>query len=590
MKKIIVISSKLMFLLIFQFPVLGQNEVPINAVNISWNQIVKYDSLNPGLKIKKIEAENGGVINPPVGSTRLKTNLKSGEIKQIGTVTEVNPTASSPKGRVMNEAFPCRNFTALDDNNTSIPPDVNGTVGFNHLMTTLNSQVRIQNKNGGIISTVALLAFWQAYFPSVTDVFDPKITYDPYNHKFIFVTVAQRRSGASSLLIALSQTPDPTGNWWGYQIDADGDNNEWFDYPSVGFNKKWIAISGNMFGNPLASGGFTTTRTFVFRKFDLYAGAGTSYNSWDRSDYSTICPAITYDNGIEELWCVTNDDVNDNDLRLFKISGATNTPSFTEDNWITVGTDWAPNGVNAPQSGGTSIDLGDQRIQNVFYRAGSIWSAQTIFMPTSSPTYAGLQIARLNPYAGSHIETIRFLDASGAGMYGYPSIAVNDDGDFFVGYGAFFTTTFASGYFSYRRNGSGSFEHFNIANGLANYVKNDRSGKNRWGDYTATAIDPEDDKAVWTIQEYARTGNTWGTNWAKVCPISCPVTINVSGNYGSGTLKKWEATNFVNSTAINFSGTELKYDAGTRIILSSGFRAYQGSTFKAYIDGCGGVR
>lgn len=564
-----------------------QTEISPKATNVSWKQIALYDSTHPNLEMQKIQAEKTGVKNPKPGTKRLKNTPKQTDSKAVGQTTILNPMASAPNSRATAEAFPCRNFTALNSNNTSFPPDVNGAVGFNHLMTTLNSQVRIQEKNGNNISTVSLLAFWQAGLPSLTDVFDPKITYDPYNHRFIFVCCAQRRSAASSIVIALSQTSDPTGGWWMYQIDIDGNNDEWFDFPSMGFNKKWITISGNLFGSPLASGGFTTTRTFVFNKSDLYAGAGTTFFSWDRSDYFTICPAITYDNGIEELWCVTNDDVNDNDLRLFKVSGAVNSPSFTEETWITVGSDWGASGVNAPQSGAAGIDLGDHRVQSVFYRAGSLWSGQNIFIPDTGPTTAGVQVARMNPYSGTHIETIRFLDNSGAGMFGYPSVAVNVDGDLFVGYGAFFTTTFARGYYSYRRAGSGSFEHFNIANGLGTYVVNDSNGNNRWGDYTATVIDPEDDKAVWTIQEYALTGNAWGTNWAKVCPINCPSNLVVSGNYGSGTMKKWEATNNITSTAINQSGTQVKYDAGTRITLSPGFRAYQGTKFKAYIEGCG---
>ena len=39
------------------------------------------------------------------------------------------------------------NFEALPDNNTSIPPHTNGAAGPNHLMTMLNSEVVIQNKN-----------------------------------------------------------------------------------------------------------------------------------------------------------------------------------------------------------------------------------------------------------------------------------------------------------------------------------------------------------------------------------------------------------------------------------------------------------
>lgn len=579
-----------MSVLVFHLPIFAQNnqnEQPIKAINASWKAIVKYDSLNPNLKSKKIEAEKNGVKNPPLSSKRLKNGPRNELSKPIGKITELNPVASLSQGRSINEAFPCRNFTALNDNVSSIPPDVNGAVGFNHLMTTLNTQVRIQSKTGDTISTVSLLAFWRAYLPTIADVFDPKITYDPYNHRFIFVTVAERRSGASSVLLAISQTSDPTANWWVYQIDADGNDDEWFDYPSLGFNKKWVAVSGNMFGSPLMSGGFTNARTFVFRKSELYAGAALTYNFWDRNDYFTIVPATTYDNNIEELWCVTNNDFNDNDLRLFKIAGAANSPSFTEDNWITVGSDWAAGGINAPQSGGTPIDLGDHRVQTVFYRAGSLWSSQNIFMPVSNPTYGGIQAVRMNPYAVTHTETIYFLDNSGAGMYGYPSVAINADGDFFMGYAAFSTTTFASAYYSYRRNGSANFEHFNIGNGLANYVRNDSNGKNRWGDYTSTAIDPEDDRAVWTIQEYARNNNRWGTNWAKVCPVNCPNTLTVAGTYTSGTLKKWEATNNINSTAVNASGTQIKYDAGTKITLSSGFRANNGSTFRAYIEGCG---
>ncbi|MCU0326530.1 MAG: hypothetical protein MUF45_14960 [Spirosomaceae bacterium] len=452
-------------------PVEIKNEAPIQAVGISFDKIAKYHREHPDLKKTIIKAENNGVKNPKFETIRNKKTPKNLESKPMGQMIEANPDISTKNARV-NEPFPCRNFGALNQLNNSIPPDVNGAVGFNHVMTTLNDQVRIQDKNGNILSTVTLLAFFQAAFGGVTDVFDPKITYDPYNHRYIFVVAAQRRSAASSFILAISQSADPTAGWWFYQIDADGDDNEWFDYPSMGFNKKWIMVNGNMFGNPLADGGSTIRRNFVFRKFDLYAGAGTTYNSWDVSAYSTICPAITLDNNIEELWCVTNDDVNDNDLRLFKVSGGYTTPSFTEEGWITVGTDWAPTGPTAPQSGGTGIDAGDHRVQSVFYRGGSLWSAQTVFLPVSNPTTATAQFVRMNPYAETHIETIR-VGSSSTSMFAYPSVAINADGDLFTGFAAFSTTTFASGWTMYRRNGSSTFNFFNIANGLGNYVAND---------------------------------------------------------------------------------------------------------------------
>src|SRR5205823_3385779 len=67
------------------------------------------------------------------------------------------PTLPQPNGPAI-----ATNFAALGDNNTEIPPDTMGAAGPSHLLTMLNSQVRIQNKGGGIISTVSLASFWTA--------------------------------------------------------------------------------------------------------------------------------------------------------------------------------------------------------------------------------------------------------------------------------------------------------------------------------------------------------------------------------------------------------------------------------------------
>ena len=48
--------------------------------------------------------------------------------------------------------------------------------------------------------------------------------------------------------------------------------------------------------------------------------------------------------------------------------------------------------------------------------------------------------------------------------------------------------------------------------GQAAYQQLDGSGRNRWGDYSYTSLDPNDDMTMWTIQEYATsTSNIWGT-------------------------------------------------------------------------------
>jgi hypothetical protein len=45
---------------------------------------------------------------------------------------------------------------------------------------------------------------------------------------------------------------------------------------------------------------------------------------------------------------------------------------------------------------------------------------------------------------------------------------------------------------------------------------------NRWGDFSATVVDPTDDTSFWTLQEYAKfpvSGiSQWGTWWGKFHP------------------------------------------------------------------------
>src|SRR6266849_2820346 len=54
------------------------------------------------------------------------------------------------------------NFQALPDDNTAIPPDTHGAVGPNHLMTVLNTQVRVQDRAGTALSTTVSMDFFWA--------------------------------------------------------------------------------------------------------------------------------------------------------------------------------------------------------------------------------------------------------------------------------------------------------------------------------------------------------------------------------------------------------------------------------------------
>lgn len=188
------------------------------------------------------------------------------------------------------------NFQGLDDSFTVIPPDTQGAVGIDHVVTMLNDRVRVQTKNGTTLQTITLRSFWGLPFNSTP--FDPKITYDPVNNRWIALSVANSRSSSSIILIATSQTSNPLGVWNVRQVKADATatptSGVWADYPSLGFNGKWAVVQVNMFN--IANNAFNRSHIYVFNKAALYTNSTASIKLFSLTGFGAVqAPAITYD-------------------------------------------------------------------------------------------------------------------------------------------------------------------------------------------------------------------------------------------------------------------------------------------------------
>lgn len=158
-------------------------------------------------------------------------------------------TGSGPSGGALLAApspAAVSSFAAAGDNDTSIPPDTMGAVGPNNLMVALNTQVSIQSKAGSTSSTVSLDSFWNS-LSGVSGVFDPRLAYDPYNNRWIFVAGSNGESNSSKLLVGVSQTGNPSELWNLYETTVDGTGTDWGDYPSLGFTKDWVVVDLNLF-------------------------------------------------------------------------------------------------------------------------------------------------------------------------------------------------------------------------------------------------------------------------------------------------------------------------------------------------------
>jgi uncharacterized repeat protein (TIGR01451 family) len=422
---------------------------------------------------------------------------------------------------------PTASFQGLNDNGTAIPPDTDGTVGDDDVMTTLNTEVRITDRTGAQLARQSLDSFWSTL--SNPSAFDPKIEYDPFNDRWIFACTANAQLGSSSMLLGASDTSDPTGAWHLYRFDADGTNTNWADFPSIGFNKNWVVVSANMF--PKAGAGYAGGKLWIVDQADLYAGLATPTTSVVNTgtDAFTQAPAVTHDTTTNTEWLVEDWFGGTGELRVSSITGTGPSPEYNEgvsmptspQTWNDAG------GIIGRQSDSTQkIDTGDSRIGTVHYRDGSLWFAQGIFLPTDSPTRAAAQWWQITPDTGAIVQRGRLDSGSSTGrFYTYPSLAVNADEDVLLGYTRMASDQFASANYAWHdhTDAPGALRSDTVLKaGEASYFKDFGAGENRWGDFSHTVVDPLDDTAMWTVQEYAETpvggSDRWGVWWGEIEP------------------------------------------------------------------------
>ena len=477
------------------------------------------------------------------------------------------PSAAAVPGPALAAATPVYSgFQALLDNFTVIPPDTEGAVGPQHVVTMLNSQVLIQSRDGTWranypINLGGAGGFWSAVTTS-SDVFDPNMRYDAANDRWLASAAVDSQKSTSAMLVGVSQTGDPGGTWNLYKINV-GTSGNWGDYPVLGFNGNWVVVSLNFF--TVKNSNYVNTTLYVFSRSDLYQNGKGSYTTFS-DDLGELIPAADFDNQPNHLYFVRTfaGDAGVHDgvgtIEISQLQGPLGSETFAGGNVgeIVINDAWADAGANgadfAPQAGSTrKIDAGDSRCQNCLLRGGSIWCAHTIFLPLSIPTRSTVQWFQVDPSNLTVLQRGRIDDPSNTYFYAYPTIAVNKNNDALIGYNRFSAQDYPSAEFSFRMASdpaSALEPDVLFQAGQSSYVvAGTKSGSNRWGDFSRTWTDPADDLTFWTIQEYSVTAPSgrsgqWGTWWVRVTAPSLTVlqpptlaaqgTVNAASYQGGG--------------------------------------------------------
>ena len=433
-------------------------------------------------------------------------------------------------------------FLGVIDNHTAIPADTHGAVGPEHLMVALNTEIAVQTREGELLSKVGLSDFWGGFDHGF--VFDPKVVYDHLAKRWVLFTIADVNTTKSAVLIGLSKTSNPNGEWDMASIRVHPTsvktNYLYADYPSVGYNGKWLAASVNMYKGTNEVAGtkeFVGSRIYAFHKPDYIRNDRAFYTQFDDPGYFTVVPATTHDAADTNLLFVTENSTRA--LRISALSGKVGQEHYTPKFATTPLKDIVPWEFSigktniSPQKGTAKNIFGnDSRMHALIKRNGKLWAAHHVFLPEGVTNVNRTAVQWWNLETNATIIQRGYIqDTNGVKQYTFPSIAVNKNNDVLIGYSGFTKDTYASAFYSYRKAGDPLGEMSKPAlfkSGVAPYVKLRADGRNSWGDYSATQVDPNNDTDMWTIQMYAETRNTdqkgipddkrdrWGTWWGHV--------------------------------------------------------------------------
>jgi hypothetical protein len=233
-------------------------------------------------------------------------------------------------------------------------------------------------------------------------------------------------------------------------------------------------------------------------------------------------------------------------LSMARIDNSSGTPTWHAPTAVSVAPYASVNALpGAPQFGNdNTIDTSDTRLLNVVYRNGSLWTVHTVQSPATVKTEVAWY--QINPGTATVLSQGRISDPTR--WYYYPSIGVNQDNIAAIGFSGSSSREYVGGYYTIVRPSSGIADPVSLLkSGEAPYYKTGQTmgipgggTDNRWGDYSATVVDPTDNVTFWTLQEYAQTpdpvtgASRWGTWWGKFHPSDVAAPSGLSATAGTG--------------------------------------------------------
>ncbi len=432
-----------------------------------------------------------------------------------------------------------------------IPPAAHCAVGPTHVVTVSNVIVQWRPKVG-TTNTPEYENTLTGFFGAVPGVladnfgFDPKVIFDQHEGRFVIVFLQQwdpaagDPSEASRILIAISKTSDPNAGWWMHTIDSKlsiETVDRWMDYPGLAVDEHALYLTGNMFAFVSGGNAYAGSRLWIVDKSGAYAGspvAFTVHDAYAATSGSGSMPATTQpahmfgasplDAGARPIgtYLVSYSGLSNAGIEAVQIIevsdplGANGGPFFTHQN-VSVGDidETALAMLDAPQLGSNDhIETNDRRALGAVWRNDNLYLCAQVRIPPSDPeehqtSAHWWRVSTTSPAPGLSLADQGRVGAEDLGVMTYtyyPALMVDVDGNMAISVSASSSSMYPGAYYATRMAGDapGSIgEAAPLAPGVDFYDRRFGGARNRWGDYSGIALDPDDDATFYVYNQYA---------------------------------------------------------------------------------------
>jgi hypothetical protein len=542
-------------------PQTGQIGISRTTDEIMRQEKSKADLGQPHPKRIRIEHE--------VERDDLQQNPESPDVSRFPLINTFNKNQSSQTSTLFNQQTIGITFLGAALNNIGaafVPPDVMGDVGPTQYIVAINGRIRSFNKTTGTTDDVLDVdpdVFFDSVMTPLTSTITINYTSDPhirYDRKagrwYIIIIDVPTNNNSDSfvnrILLAVSNASIVTNSttWTYFYIQSP--STLFTDYPTLGVDNNALYVGGNMF--LLSDNSFSNTYAWVIKKSSILSSGpivvtrfADLIDGFGNGPY-TPQGVDNFDTTATEGYFVGTDASAYGKLQIRRVSNPAGTPSLSSNLSLTVPTTVAPLLVNhLGNSAGSAGRLSpvDDRLFAAVIRKGRLWTAHNIGVNNSgiatSPTRDGsrwYEIGTLNTTPTLIQSGTIYDNSTSVRNYWIPSVNISGQGHVALG----FSSAGASDYINAGVVGRFSGDALGSMQSPVLYTSSstaynpsidpgDVTYGRRWGDYSYTSVDPNDDMTMWTIQEICSSTNNWGVQVVKL--IAPPPAISAGASPSS---------------------------------------------------------